>query len=116
MDVKIIHLYPDLMNLYGSYANVSAVKRLLERLGHSVTVETVAPGQDASLSAADFLFLGAGTERRRSRGRHISGGGVARLFYLPDLSAAPSLWGIRRPDLHRPAGYPAPDGDEDGLQ
>ena len=65
MDVKIIHLYPDLMNLYGSYANVSAVKRLLERLGHSVTVETVAPGQDASLSAADFLFLGAGTERRQ---------------------------------------------------
>ena len=37
-------------------------------------------------------------------------------FYLPDLSAAPSLWGIRCSDLHRPAGYPAPDGDEDGLQ
>ncbi|MFR8542776.1 MAG: hypothetical protein ACLVD8_25700 [Enterocloster sp.] len=37
-------------------------------------------------------------------------------FYLPDLSAAPSLWGIRCSDLHRPAGYPAPDGDEDGLR
>lgn len=65
MELKIIHFYPDLMNLYGSYANVSAVKRLLERLGHSVTVETVAPGQAASLSDADFLFMGAGTERRQ---------------------------------------------------
>ena len=53
------------MNLYGSYANVSAVKRLLERLGHSVTVETVNPGDNASLSDADFLFMGAGTERRQ---------------------------------------------------
>lgn len=66
MELKIIHLYPDLMNLYGSYANVSAVQRLLERLGHSVTVETVAPGQDAAFSGADFLFMGAGTERRQA--------------------------------------------------
>lgn len=65
MDMKIIHFYPDLMNLYGSYANVSAVKRLLERLGHTVTVEAVNPGDSASLSGADFLFLGAGTERRQ---------------------------------------------------
>ena len=49
MEVKIIHLYPDLMNLYGSYANVSAVKRILERLGHTVTVETVNPGDSAAL-------------------------------------------------------------------
>lgn len=65
MEVKIIHLYPDLMNLYGSYANVSVVKRTLERLGHTVTVETVNPGANAALSGADFLFMGAGTERRQ---------------------------------------------------
>lgn len=66
MDVRIIHFYPDLMNLYGSYANVSAVKRLLERLGHSVTVETVNPGDSAALSGAGLLFMGAGTERRQA--------------------------------------------------
>lgn len=66
MEVKIIHLYPDLMNLYGSYANVSAVKRILERLGHTVTVETVNPGDSAALTGADFLFMGAGTERRQT--------------------------------------------------
>lgn len=66
MDMKIIHLYPDLMNLYGSYANVSALKRLLERLGHTVTVEPVNPGDSAALTGADFLFMGAGTERRQA--------------------------------------------------
>ena len=66
MDMKIIHFYPDLMNLYGSYANISAVKRILERLGHTVTVEPVNPGDSVSLSGADFLFMGAGTERRQA--------------------------------------------------
>lgn len=62
MELKIIHFYPDLMSLYGSYANVSVLRRYLEALGSSVTVETVVPGQEADLSQADFLFMGAGTE------------------------------------------------------
>ncbi len=63
MDCKLIHLYPDLMSLYGSYANVSLLQRMLEQMGNTVTVERVAPGETADLSDADFLFLGAGTER-----------------------------------------------------
>lgn len=63
MDCKLIHLYPDLMSLYGSYANVSVLQRMLEQMGNTVTVERVAPGETADLSDADFLFLGAGTER-----------------------------------------------------
>lgn len=65
MELKFIHFYPDLMNLYGSYANVSALKRYLERLGCAVTVETVAPGAEAGIAGADFLYMGAGTERRQ---------------------------------------------------
>lgn len=63
MELRIIHFYPDLMSLYGSYANVSVLKRMLETLGHTVTVESVHPGESANLSNADFLFMGAGTER-----------------------------------------------------
>ena len=63
MELRIIHFYPDLMSLYGSYANVSVLKRALERMGHTVTVESVEPGQSADLAGADFLFMGAGTER-----------------------------------------------------
>lgn len=51
------------MNLYGSYANVAVLKRYLEQLGHTVTVETVIPGGPAELAGADFLYMGAGTER-----------------------------------------------------
>lgn len=63
MEFRFLHVYPDLMNLYGSYANVSVLRRLLERLGHQVSVERIAPGGEAELSGADFLYMGAGTER-----------------------------------------------------
>ena len=65
MNLTFLHLYPDLMNLYGSYANVSVLRRLLERLGHTVEVRTVFPGSPAELSDADFVYMGAGTERRQ---------------------------------------------------
>ena len=62
MDIKILHFYSDLMSLYGSYANVSVLKRRLEQMGSTVTVTPVLPGQEADLSDADFLYMGAGTE------------------------------------------------------
>jgi len=62
MDVRIIHFYPDLMSLYGSYANVLALRRCLEGLGCSVTVEAVPPGGGADLAKGDFFYMGAGTE------------------------------------------------------
>ena len=62
MDIKILHFYPDLMSLYGSYANVSVLKRRLEQMGSTVTVTPALPGQEADLSDADFLYMGAGTE------------------------------------------------------
>lgn len=65
MELKIVHFYPDLMNLYGSYANVAVLKRYLEEVGNTVTVEAVVPGEAADLSGAGFLFMGAGTERRQ---------------------------------------------------
>lgn len=64
MELKIIHFYPDLMSLYGSYANVAVLKRYLEQMGNTVTVETIQPGaSEAGLVDPDFIFMGAGTER-----------------------------------------------------
>ena len=62
MDIKMLHFYPDLMSLYGSYANVSVLKRRLEQMGNTVTVTPILPGQETDLSGADFLYIGAGTE------------------------------------------------------
>ena len=63
MELKILHLYPDLMSLYGSYANVSILERTLTQMGDTVTVEKILPGEAPDLQSADFLFMGAGTER-----------------------------------------------------
>ena len=71
MELKIIHFYPDLMSLYGSYANVSVLRRYLEALGCAVTVQAVVPGEGADITGADFLFMGAGTERAQ---RFAAGG------------------------------------------
>ena len=82
MDVKIIYFYPDLMSLYGSWANVALLRRHLEDLGNTVTVEAVLPGQTADLTDADFLYLGAGTERAQKAA-------LADLRqYAPELDAA----------------------------
>ncbi len=62
MEVTMVHFYPDLMNLYGSYANVSALRRYLERLGCTVKTETVVPG-GGNFPHGDFFYMGAGTER-----------------------------------------------------
>nr|WP_325211499.1 hypothetical protein [uncultured Oscillibacter sp.] len=63
MDVRMIHFYPDLMDLYGSRANLLALKRYLERLDCDVTIETVVPGGGADMARGDFFYMGAGTER-----------------------------------------------------
>ena len=63
MELRLIHFYPDLMSLYGSRGNIAVLRRYMERLGNDVTVEAVPLGGEADLSGADFIFMGAGTER-----------------------------------------------------
>lgn len=62
MSIQLLHLYPDLMNLYGEYANVAALRRSLERQGAEVVVRTGTLYQDIDFSGVDFLYMGAGTE------------------------------------------------------
>lgn len=63
MDFKFLHFYPDLMSLYGSWANLAILKRHLEDLGNTVTVEPIVPGGEADFTHGDFVYMGAGTER-----------------------------------------------------
>jgi len=63
MKLKIVHLFPELMSLYGEYANLAVLSRRLEQMG--VTVEIVGVDCDAvpDFSDADMIYMGAGTER-----------------------------------------------------
>ena len=66
MEFRFLHCYPDLMNLYGSYANLEVLRRRLETLGHTVRVDRLDPGGAVpDFAGADFIFMGAGTERRQ---------------------------------------------------
>lgn len=63
--MKILHLYHDIMNLYGDYANVSALKRILGYSGEEASVDRVSLGGGAVLSGYDFIYMGSGTEKNQ---------------------------------------------------
>ena len=60
--MKILHLYHDIMNLYGEYANVSALKRMLENNKIPCMVDTLSVGDKLELLEYDFIYVGSGTE------------------------------------------------------
>ncbi len=63
MELKILHLYPEQMSLYGEYANIAVLRRHLEDLGVSVTVKEISCEDIPDFTDADFIYMGAGTER-----------------------------------------------------
>lgn len=63
--MKILHLYHDLMNLYGDYANISALCRILDTNGIEYTLDKQSLGFELNLSDYDFIFVGSGTEQNQ---------------------------------------------------
>lgn len=70
MELSILHLYPDLMNLYGEYANLAVLCRRLSGLGVQAAVQCAAPEDAPDFRAADMIYMGAGTERRQKAALH----------------------------------------------
>ena len=48
--IRILHLYHDLLNLYGEYGNISILKKHLEDQGEEVIVEKKSIGDDFSFA------------------------------------------------------------------
>lgn len=67
MKVKILYLYPDIMNLYGSSGNVRCLARHIEAAGAEAEITKIEVGDNIDFSDVDFVFMGAGTERSRNR-------------------------------------------------
>lgn len=63
--MKILHLYHDMMNLYGDYANLLVLQRCLDELGQTVEIHTLSMGEKKELDSYDLYFMGAGTERKQ---------------------------------------------------
>lgn len=60
--VKILHIYPDLLNLYGDKGNIAALTHRLSWRG--IKSEVIAYcGGELDLSDIDIVFLGGGSDR-----------------------------------------------------
>ena len=64
--MKILHLYHDIMNLYGDYANVRAMERMMQKNGIECSTDRLSFEDKAVLSDYDFIYIGSGTERNRN--------------------------------------------------
>ena len=63
LGIRLFHLYPDAMNLYGDLGNVLALRRRCEWRGIGFDVTDVKVGDHVDLSEADIVFMGGGQDR-----------------------------------------------------
>jgi len=62
MKLKICHLYPDVLNLYGDGGNIISMTKRLAWRGIEAEVQQVRIGDRLSLSDCDLLFIGGGQD------------------------------------------------------
>lgn len=66
MKIKILHLYPDLLNLYGDKGNIECLrKRLVWRGIEAEVVSHTCDDDDFDLSDVDIVFIGGGSDREQ---------------------------------------------------
>ena len=63
--IRIAHLYPDLLNLYGDIGNIICIKKRCEWQGIAVEINDINLNDEIDFKnkPADFLFLGGGSDR-----------------------------------------------------
>ncbi len=61
--LRIAHLYPELLNLYGDSGNILVLRKRLEWRHLACDVREVFVGEKADLSKADIAFIGGGSDR-----------------------------------------------------
>ena len=65
MEIKLLHLYYDIMNLYGEYGNIKILEEHLKDQGYTVMVDKKTLGEEKNLEEYDFIYMGCGTERNQ---------------------------------------------------
>lgn len=65
MKIKIGHLYPDLLNLYGDRGNIQCLRKRLEWRGIDVEVKEFQVTDSIDFSDLDIVLLGGGSDREQ---------------------------------------------------
>jgi len=62
MTINIIHLYYDILNLYGESGNIKAIKSYLEKQNIKVNIKLISIDDEINLENVDLIYIGCGTE------------------------------------------------------
>ena len=65
MELKICHLYPDVMNLYGDAGNIICIAKRLQWRGIESSVTPVGMGEKVDFNEFDLVFMGSGREEEQ---------------------------------------------------
>ena len=63
MELKLCHLYPDILNLYGDRGNIICMEKRLSWRGIDVTTTGVSVGEPLQASDFDLFFIGGAPAR-----------------------------------------------------
>jgi len=63
MELKIYHMYPDLLNLYGDLGNVTCLRQRCQWRGINVEVVSFSMNHEVPLTDGDLFFIGGGSDR-----------------------------------------------------
>ena len=66
MNLRITHLYPEEMNLYGDMGNVIALSRRAEARGIEVEIKNVKIGDELKSGETDIYFFGGGQDKQQA--------------------------------------------------
>ncbi len=64
-ELTILHLFPELLNLYGDTGNMLVLEKRLAWRGMQAHIIPVSLGQSIDLSSADIVFVGGGSDREQ---------------------------------------------------
>ena len=65
-DLRLVHLYPDLMSVYGDRGNVLTLIRRAEWRGIPISVREVSLGDTLDPAEIDLVFFGGGQDREQA--------------------------------------------------
>ena len=66
-ELRVLYLYPDILELYGDYGNIQVLRYRLEQRGFKAIIETYSIGDAApNFSSYDLVFAGGGADQEQS--------------------------------------------------
>ena len=66
-ELKILYLYPDILELYGDYGNIQVLRYRLEQRGFKAIIDTYSIGDEKpDFSNYDLVFAGGGADQEQS--------------------------------------------------